>query len=366
LSHFKQKTVTICTLFILSGCGSGGGSSTSFTAEELAAKKIVLGEFIFNDVKLSTPAGQSCATCHDSEHGFADGVVDTVNPVSEGAVIDKFGNRNSPTASYASFVPAFHFNALKSRYEGGLFLDGRAATLTEQAKEPFLNSKEMNNADETEVISKIKVSEYADLFKEVYGDSSLDNVTAAYNQMAQAIAAYESTEEFQPFTAKFDYFLAGEVELSEAERRGFELFKGLALCTDCHTLPEKGPSVFSDFTYRNIGTPVNPNLSTIVDLGLGAVLNESSENGKFRVSTLRNIELTAPYMHNGVFQTLEDVVRFYNTRIPDQCGDSPFLGCWDAPEVSENVENTTGDLGLTGGDEADIVAFLKTLTDGYL
>jgi len=252
-------------LALLSACGSSSESSSGLSGEELTAKKIELGEFIFEDTDLSTPAGQSCANCHDSKHGFADSSVSVANPVSEGAVANAFGNRNAPTASYASLVPEFNFDviAAEHKYTGGMFLDGRAHTLAAQAEGPFLNPKEMNNASEAEVITKISNSNYASLFKEVYGDTSLTNVTSAYKQMAEAIAAYESTEEFQPFTSKFDYFMAGEAELSEGEQRGLDLFNGGASCFECHAENRdsvEAKSLFSDFSYRNIGTPTNLNL----------------------------------------------------------------------------------------------------------
>jgi len=374
MTRLNQLMFSSYLLVLLTACGSSGGGSDGdsiLRQQALAAKKVELGELLFEDTDLSTPVGQSCATCHDSDHGFADGSVTVFSPVSEGAT-GAFGNRNAPTASYASLVPEFNYDAgaQENKYTGGMFLDGRAHTLASQAKGPFLNPKEMNNTDEGAVITKIANATYADLFKEVFGSSSLNNVSTAYNQVAEAIAAYESTEEFQPFTSKFDYFMVGEVSLSATEQRGFDLFNGGASCFECHSENQKtveSKSLLSDFTYRNIGTPSNPNLILpSPDLGLGSVVNESSENGKFRVPTLRNIELTAPYMHNGVFESLEEVVRFYNTRIIDQCGSSPFVGCWDKPEVNENVETQLlGDLSLFETEEADLVAFLKTLTDGY-
>ena len=371
--NWKVMSVFLLVVLGCGGCGGSGGSGESggnsgLSTSDNLLKKIELGELIFDDENLSTPTGQSCATCHDADAGFADGSVDSVNPISEGAVANTFGNRNAPTASYASLIPDFAFNVARSRYEGGLFLDGRAIDLADQAKGPFLNIKEMNNLSEADVVEKIRNASYAPLFMEVFGDSSLDDAALAYDLIAEAVAVYESTEEFQPFTSKFDLFLAGELALSESEERGFNLFKGAALCTECHKLEPTDRPLFSDFSYRNIGVPENPNLDVETDLGLGGVLNIRSEDGKFRVPTLRNVALTAPYMHNGVISTLEDIVKFYNRRIPDQCALSQFDGCWDEPEVGANVEMTTvGDLSLfpEAEAEADIVAFLKTLTDGY-
>jgi len=376
----QRLTVSVFTTILLTACGGGSSSDPipTLTDEERLAKKIKLGELIFEDENLSSSGTQSCASCHDSEAGFANNEashgVNNINPVSEGAVPGQFGNRNAPTASYASLIPDFEYNEKEKRYQGGLFLDGRAENLTEQAKGPFLNPKEMNNADEADVISKIRSASYANLFKEVYGGTSLDTVTSAYNSVADAIATYEGTEEFQPFSSKYDAFLAGEATLSAEEERGLAAFTGDGLCaSECHTVEPENAPLFSDFTYRNIGTPANTNLSVATDLGLGGALNIRSEDGKFRVPTLRNVALTAPYMHNGVFDTLEDVVRFYNTGSIDKCSDNPGLvDCWNDPEVSTNIDSTlVGDLGLTSGpdpmknQEADIVAFLRALNDGY-
>ena len=204
-------------------------------------------------------------------------------------------------------------------------------------------------------------------------------MNTAYVSLASAIAAFEASSEMNPFSSKFDYFQKGLVELSAAEARGLELFTGKAKCIECHTVPESlpdasaPPAQFTNFRYFNIGVPknmdnpfytqdpqFNPDGAAFVDTGLGGVLNEPLENGKFKVPTLRNVELTAPYMHNGAFSTLEEVVDFYNT-----VGESFPL----APEVAQNVSQSVGFLNLDtspGATEiADLVAFMKTLTDGY-
>jgi len=161
--------------------------------------------------------------------------------------------------------------------------------------------------------------------------------------------------------------------VTEQEKRGLALFKGKAKCDTCHTstaAAASGKVLFTDFGYENAGVPKNPNNKfytlaaknnpagkDFVDLGLGGQLKKRSENGKFKVQSLRNVALTAPYMHNGYFTTLKDVVRFYNTRDVASAG-------WPAPEVTENVnKQDMGDLKLTDSEIEDIVAFLNTLTD---
>lgn len=364
--------IVCITAITITSCGGGGGSSAE--VPDLIALKVELGRQLFFDTDLSTPPGQSCATCHDPAAGFADPNHNL--PVSQGVHTDRFGNRNSPTAAYASFIPEFNFDG--QRYIGGQFLDGRAPTLVDQAKGPFLNPLEMANPDKLTVVDAVRNATYAALFEQVYGADSLNDTESAYNQIADAIAAFESTDEVSPFTSKFDYFLKGEVLLSDPERRGFILFDGKGLCFTCHVSP-----LFTDHTYSNLGVPKNPdnpfyNLppefnpdgAGFIDLGLGANPNVmlATENGKFRIPTLRNISLTAPYMHNGAFQTLEQVVQFYNTRdvLPPCPTDIIVPGCWPAPEVADNVDTLLmGNLGLTDQEMDDIVAFLQTLTDGF-
>ena len=323
-----------------------------------------LGKKIFFDENLSSPKGQSCASCHDIKTALSDSLQDS--PVSLGAVTRRTGTRNTPSAGYSAFSPTFYFDKKEGLYIGGQFLDGRAADLKAQAKIPFLNPDEMNNADEKTVIEKIKASNYIELFKQVYGDTILTDVTKAYDQMAQAIVAFENTANFNQFTSKYDYFLAGRVTLTEQEQKGLALFEDekKGNCAACHISKTEDGSLplFTDFTYDNLGTPSNPKIlalkgANFIDVGLGQTVG-SAENGKFKVPSLRNVAKTAPYMHNGVFKDLKDVVDFYNTRDVD--------GKWAKPEVATNVNTEElGDLNLTDEEVDAIVVFMKTLTDGY-
>jgi len=324
-----------------------------------------LGKEIFFDENLSSPRGQSCAGCHDPKAAFADAGLSA--PVSSGAVEGQTGTRNAPPAGYAAFSPVFHFDNEESLYFGGQFWDGRAANLTEQAKKPFLNADEMNNRNEAEVVDKLRIASYTGLFKQVYGLDVLNNTDQAFQAVAEALAAFESTPVFNRFSSKYDYFLAGQVELTEQERKGLDLFNDAnkGNCAACHpsTSDSKQPPLFTDFSYDNLGTPKNPAIlakkgQDFIDLGLGAIVNNVNENGKFKVPTLRNIAKTAPYMHNGVFQTLREAVDFYNTRDTDSK--------WGVPEVAENVnKDELGNLNLSSDEVDAIVAFLRTLSDGY-
>lgn len=330
------------------------------------AEKIALGRLIFFDTSLSEPAGQSCATCHAPEHAFTD----VGRATSEGAIRGLFGNRNSPTVCYALYIPALHYHHEDETYVGGQFWDGRGNSLAEQATDPFINPLEMGNKDASAVIAKLKKTAYYDDFTKIYGkDNSPEQ---DFQHMADAIAAFESADTFRRFNSKYDEYLSGKATLSVEEQKGLALFQGVGKCADCHTTtndPIAGKPLFTDHTYDNLGIPKNPENryytipsmynpegGDFVDLGLGVVTNDSLQNGKFRVPTLRNIDQTAPYGHNGYFATLKDIVHFYNARDIDT-GYPPA----EYPQTVNQEE--LGDLGLTPEEENAIVAFMRTLTD---
>jgi cytochrome c peroxidase len=367
-SHYLDVvaiTLTLVLTLLLVGCE--GTLSTETTLVD--PTQATLGSKLYFDTNLSDPPGQSCASCHLPTAGFAD--PDGGQPTSEGAIVGRFGNRNSPTASYANQIPEFSFvvgGPGGGHYVGGQFLDGRASTLELQALGPFLNILEMNMESEAAVIDQIKLATYAADFETVFGTGALDDTATAYQQVSQAIAAFERTSVFSPFSSKFDAVQNGTAVFTVTEQNGLTLFNGKGDCVRCHRTGNGNPEVFSDFEYRNIGTPanannpfltlddsLNPDGADFVDLGLGAAVNETGENGKFRTPTLRNINLTAPYMHNGVFTTLTEVVNFYNRRDVDGV----------TPEVNQNINNVgdIGDLELTTGEVQDLVAFMQTLSD---
>jgi len=201
-----------------------------------------------------------------------------------------------------------------------------------------------------------------------------------YECIGRSIAAYERSKEVSQFTSKYDYWLQGKAKLTGQEQRGLELFNGKAMCANCHVTP-----LFTDFTYDNLGVPknpknpfyhmpYNPDGESWVDTGLGGFLQAAghdeavytAEWGKQKVPTLRNVDLrpskkfVKAFSHNGYFKSLEEIVHFYNTR------DVPGAG-WPAPEVAVNINTTEmGNLGLNRGEELAIVAFLQTLSDGYV
>lgn len=331
-------------------------------------EKELLGKKIFFDENLSEPAGQSCATCHTAEKGFADM---HSRITSEGAVKGRFSNRNSMSSAYTCYIPPLHYNEEDETYVGGLFWDGRVNSLEEQAALPFVNPMEMGNLNYEMVAEKVRKAEYYQQLVDIYGQpASLDSL---FSYITDAIAVYERSAEMNPFTSKYDAWQAGKCELTAQEERGLELFKEKGLCAECHILePDNraGKTLFTDHTYDNLGIPSNPDnpFFTVaepynlcgrdtMDMGLGSFLRDSAEFGKFRVPTLRNIALTAPYGHNGYFKTLEEIVHFYNVRDVED---------YPAPEYAATVNtDELGNLGLTPEEEADIIAFMLTLTDGY-
>lgn len=232
----------------------------------------------------------------------------------------------------------------------------------------------MNNSNHADIVEKIKKSKYYRLYKSVYG--RITDADSAFQNILDAIAEFQKSSELNPFTSKYDYYLAGKVNLTEDELSGLKLFEdvGKGMCAECHLTtpdPQWGKVLFTDFTYDNLGIPrnlenpfykiskeLNPLGENHIDNGLGDFLKDSQYNGFFKVPTLRNVALTAPYFHNGIFSTLEEVVHFYNAR---------DIESFPPPEVPFNVnKDELGNLKLTPQEEKDIVAFLKTLTDGFL
>ncbi|HID49431.1 MAG TPA: c-type cytochrome [Chromatiales bacterium] len=340
------------------------------TGPGVTVTAVEVGKMIFEDTRLSANRNQSCATCHAASAGFADPDVSKANPVSEGSIAGKFGDRNAPPSAYAKFAPAFEQIMDPVRgliYAGGQFLDGRRDTLEQQAKDPFLNPVEMANPNKQAVVDKVQNGPYADQFMAVYGSNVFTDTDTAFDRIAEAIAAFERSDEMNPFNSRFDCFQKDPVQypLDTQEQMGLNVFQGKGKCANCHTLdtdPVSGKILFTNFQYFNIGVPANPDNPAnkanagFVDFGLGGRLGAPAENGKFKTPTLRNIEKTSPYMHNGVFDTLTEVVEFYN--IEEKEFASP------PPEVINDINPDVDFLDLNSQQIEALVAFLKTLTDG--
>lgn len=342
-----------------------------------------LGQALFFDKSLSKNRTQACATCHSPDSGFADardnGVGGAVSLGDDGISL---GDRNAPTAAYAAFSPGFQLND-KGKYVGGQFHDGRENNLAGQAGGPPTNPIEMGMPSKAAVVERLmENSAYITAFKQIYGKDIFNDAERAYAAMADSIAAFEKTDLFAPFDSKYDRYLRGEYELTTQEDLGMTLFfsQQFSNCNICHQLkrlPGSEGETFSNYEYHNIGIPENQAVRQLngvaeeyIDHGLldNPNVNEPNQDGKFKVPTLRNVAVTGPYMHNGVFKDLRTVVMFYNkfNSRSVQRQINPESGKpWEAPEVSENIslkELETGPA-LDNKRIDALVAFMKTLTD---
>ncbi len=342
-----------------------------------------LGRMLYFDANLSRNRTQSCATCHAPESGFVDkrgtGVLAAASLGDDGQSV---GDRNAPTTSYTRFSPAFH-KTPEGKYVGGQFWDGRRPDLAGQAGDPILNPIEMAMPDKHSVIDRLKENPvYVDAFRRFYGDTVWDDAEIAYAAMARSIAAFEETEFFAPFDSKYDRYLRGEYEMTSRENLGMTLFfsRQFTNCNLCHQLRQSqvdAQEIFSNYQYHNIGVPPNDALRAIngkgrefVDRGLldNPAVQEAGEAGRFKVPTLRNIAVTGPYMHNGVFKDLRTVILFYNkynSRSPRRQINPETGKDWGVPEVSENISLKELETGPALDDKRvdALVAFLTTLTD---
>lgn len=341
-------------------------SSNDPAAREVANQRATLGRVLFYDPLLSRNQTRSCSSCHQQARGFADG-----KPHSNG-----FLGRSTPRNSMSIVNLGFH--------EGGFFWDARAATLEQMVLMPIENPIEMGMSLDA-LITRLQVEPgYPDLFRRAFGDP-----TVTSSRIAQTLA--EFLRSIVSFHSKYDEGLAAVGDFDKdfpnftaAENRGKRLFFGESAsrqrsCAACHMQRERtccpsavilDPVAFQSDECRNNG--VDPGRASD-DLGLAGVTHDSKDRGKFRAPSLRNVELTGPYMHDGRFATLSEVVQFYSDRVRPHPMLDPILqngptpGGWSAsPGVSASMSGGTIGLPMTRRERADLVAFLKTLTDWYL
>ncbi len=395
-------------------------ASVSSDEDDLTAG-LLLGKRLFEDPDLSEPRGVSCASCHDARTAFRGNNHSDIASIAAGSRPGQFGIRKTPSILYMSYSPPFSFaqrkndvtGALEIVPVGGQFWDGHASDLQDQVSGPLLNPREMNNPSKQAVIDKVRNGKYADLVRTVYGPGIFDD-PAVFDKLASAIASFEASARFKPFSSKFDDWLEGKLLLNDKEWRGFQLFTdpNKGNCISCHDGgtptsaentegfdPTAGRSrnprdwLFTDFTYDAIGTPRNADIPdnadpSYFDLGLCRrpdLKSVAPENfdieslcGAFKVPTLRNVAINGPYMHNGYFRTLRDAVRFYFTRDTSasdwypKSSDGSVTKFNDLPERYRGNVNTRqapydrkmGEMPRATDDEIDcIVAFLETLTD---
>jgi len=444
----------VAASFLCMSCGTRRATAAASASLSPRAK---LGKALFSDSSLSASGKQSCATCHVASRAFVeDPVTDQGLPVPLGGPnMDLPGFRNTPSLMYASFTPPFSIDSNGTPF-GGLFRDGRASSLLVQAEQPFVSPFEMANQNAAEVVQRLMAGPELSEYMAVFGEASLGQPNSVLTNIGLAISAFEIEDgTFHPFSSKFDFWLQGQVSLTAQELRGLALFNdpGKGNCTSCHPSQRQQYSdhaLFTDFTYDNVGVPRNwaipansaapvspvsgvrlnyipgnTNLPSdteygFYDLGLcgpfSPPINDprprarlsatTSLCGFFKVPSLRNVAITAPYFHNGVFSSLQQVLEWYVTRdINNNTGNNPtpvaagsaegnpyaLAGTfYNAPDGSPDLYQyndlpvefdanvnigevpytppaTAGGQAptLTSGEIEDVIAFLCTLTDGY-
>ena len=349
------------------------------TKKELDYK--ALGEVLFFDKSISFNKTQSCSTCHSPDTAFVDQRKNSANQmVSEGDNPHLHGNRNANTALYAMFSPNFHFDKKIQDYVGGQFWDGRAKDLAEQAGGPPVNPVEMGMPDKKAIVERLKADPtYYKPITDLYGESIWADADKIYAIMEKAIGEFEKQELFAQFSSKYDRALKGEAELTALESEGKALFfdKTRTNCSNCHQSSEANSAkeTFTNYRYFNIGVPSNQELikhnklaADFVDNGLldnPMVKGDKKQKGKFKVPTLRNISVTAPYMHNGVFRDLKTVLLFKDSFNNPNRKINPETGkAWEKAEYAQTINpDVLKAKPFTDEEINALEAFLKTLTD---
>lgn len=308
-------------------------------------EKAVLGRVLFYDKKLSKDGTISCASCHKQEIGFSDDVA-----FSRG-VYDRSTDRNSIALASVANFSAYYGTDLNGSNAIRFFWDNRAETAADQSRSSLTNSKEMDMHMDEVVAAVQSQPYYAPLFNKAYGDNfvSADRVTESISNFVNAMGSFQS--KFDAEASKnysYNYQNVNFSGFSAQENRGMQIYQNN--CASCHSHNMGRPVLFN--ANNGLDAITSPN-----DAGVGATTGFPDDDGTFKVPTLRNITLTAPYMHDGRFQTLEEVVEHYNT------------GVQDHPNLHINLRAGNGDpkrLNLSNDEKQDLIAFLRTLTDEHV
>ncbi|QQC64045.1 cytochrome-c peroxidase [Paraburkholderia ginsengisoli] len=368
---------------------------------ESVRQMTALGKQLFFDASLSGSGKLACASCHSPEHGFAP--ANALSVQFGGSDMHRTGMRAAPTLKYLQAVPAFaeHYHesddegdeSVDAGPTGGLTWDGRVDRGGEQARIPLLSSFEMGSTP-AKVTAAVKAAPYAGAFRPAFGEHVFDSDDATFKAVLQALETFEQTPEvFYPYTSKYDAYLAGKAQLTPAELHGLQLFNDeqKGNCASCHISQrtrDGAPPQFSDFGLIAIGVPRNRALPVNRDshfYDLGACGPERTDLkgrdefcGLFRTPTLRNVALKKSFFHNGIYHSLDQAVRFYAERdthpekfYPASKGkvqkfDDLPPRYWANLNTEAPFDRKPGDKpALDEAEIKDVVAFLKTLTDGY-
>ena len=387
---------------------SAATSTTVMPSPLTTEQKLAFGEALFFDTSLSSQGNQACASCHDPGRAFADPRSLTAgHGASIGSDGSSIGHRNAPSLTYVATTPVFtlqdttpvgslqaprqsaHQTAAMAtsgadKIRGGFFWDGRETTLEEQVLSPFVNSKEMGLRDLSDLTSRVMQSERYHPFLGT-ADSQWPE-SAVLTAIADSLASYLRSDTFNSYDSRYDRFVRGEISATTQEVVGMGLFfsPSFSNCASCHqasTMAYAPREVFSNHRYENIGTPINAALLSNNGLGsdfrdaglamnpaLGSEFDNTDVNGRFKVPSLRNVAVSAPYMHNGTFNKLDTVMRFYNHY--SESGDSGQINPeTDQPWAASNnpdgiaTHKLRGNFPLSERQLAALTAFLRMLTD---
>ena len=368
-----------------------------------AAELAALGQRLFNDPLLSASGRMACAACHDPAHGF--GPANALSAQVGGKDMRQPGLRAVPSLTYLQAVPPFTAHYYDSPDEGdpsvdngptgGLTWDGRVDRRRDQARVPLLSPFEMANADAAALAARVAKSGYAASLRRLFGRAVFDDPDKALAALGAALSAYQQdAATFYPYSSKYDAFLAGRAQLSPQEAHGLALFNDAAKgnCASCHiSAPanDGSPPQFSDYGLIAVGLPRNTAIAanadpTFFDLGACGPLREDLAGqaaycGLFRTPSLRNVALRKTFFHNGLVHDLRKAVAFYVERdtAPEKWYPRDAAGRVmkfdDLPAQYRGNINGDPPFGGQPGDKPklspaeidDVVAFLKTLTDGY-
>lgn len=390
----------VVSLAGLSACGGGADTAAADTASKptepaapaapTEADRVAVGDKLFHDVRLAAAGNLACATCHVQARGHAD-AEGTFLPLG-GPALDQQGLRSSPSLNYLNDNGAFRFNN-QGQPVGGFTWDGRADTRAAQALGPLLAANEMAHANSAAVVTRVRsLSSFSELLT-AFSLTTAATDAQVLQALQQALQSYQSGDpDYQPFSSKFDAVQDGRASFTAQEARGLALFNSPreGNCASCHSSTPQGTqtrALFTNFGYFALGLPRNRSSATadpaFFDMGLCGPVRTDLANrtdlcGKFKVPTLRNVALTAPYFHNGVVASLEEAVSFYATRDTDPARWYPTVNGSvdkfnDLPSAYRGNVNQDNPFGQTAGqaprlsaqDVQDIAAFLRTLTDGF-
>jgi cytochrome c peroxidase len=374
--------------------------AAQFERAPSAAAMTAVGRALFFDRSLSASGRLACATCHDPRHAF--GPANALAVQRGGRSTQAAGVRAVMSLMYTQNLPPFteHYvedegdDSVDQGPAGGRTWDGRAQSAHDQARLPLFSPLEMGNSSPAAVLARVARSPYVALFRATFGEHVFDDPILAFKGVLLALEIFQqSPADFYPYSSKYDAWLRHQVSLSVEEARGLETFNDPAKgnCARCHPSGVRAGAFpqFTDFGYaalgvpRNAAIPVNANRDYF-DLGLcGPLRTDLTAHkdycGLFRTPSLRNVALRRVFFHNGAVRTLEDAVRFYAERDTQpqkwypRAADGTILKFDDLPdEYQGNVDREApfdrhpGDsAALTHGDIEDLVAFLRTLTDGF-